>query len=144
MLVKGYFVTLASFEPPLPQGECASCGAPAEVQLKVARHLTAPYCASCAERTHFFLRFVVTTLVVVAVGLLILLPPFYIRAVPPPVAFIVPPLLIGVPLLAYGIKRETRKPEGGATTQKDAVRLLRTSPPWFFCSNKRFAERLIE
>jgi hypothetical protein len=69
----------------------------------------------------------VTTLALVVVGSLILAAAFYINAVPLEAAFVVPPFLIGVPLLVYGIRRETRKPEGGATTQKDAVRLLRPS-----------------
>ena len=143
MLVKGFFVSLVSFEPPLPQGECASCGAPAERQVRVARNLMAPYCARCASRTRFYRRFTLMTLAIVALGLLIVVLPVYAKSVPLWVAFVLPPLIIGGVLLPLGIRRETRRPSGGATTQQDAVRLLRPSPPWFFCSSRRFMERLV-
>jgi hypothetical protein len=144
MLVNGFFVTLRSFEPPLPQGECASCGRPAEAEVKVARQLTAPYCASCARRTRFVWRFFLTSVAMIVPGLLLVILPVLVHGIPLGVAFVAPPLVIGGACLAYAIKRETRPLADGATTQQDAVRLLSPSPPWFFVSNRRFAERLID
>jgi hypothetical protein len=144
MLVRGYFVTLYGFEPPLPQGECASCGAPAERAIRVGRGLTAPYCATCAGRTRFWARFVLTSLVIAVAGLVVVVGSFYASFVPLWVADVAPPILLGGAALAYGIRRETQLPENGATTQRDAVRLLRPWPPWFFCSNERFMKRLVD
>lgn len=106
--------------------------------------LTAPYCAACAKKTRFIQHFVFTALLVVGLGLLVVMLPFFVNAVPIMLAIIMPPVLLGPVALAYCMSCETRRPRTTATTRQDAVRVLRLWPPSFFCSSRRFAERVVQ